>query len=165
MFIVRALKVKLRFAPHYYFHKEERKKTRKKRKKKALYQAGWGVLSRFFGKILPDKGGVEIFTKTHRAWPWKNTVGGIEGSPPIFAVLFYFWKINNYPSRFKFRYSKKKISHPKRAAYQENTQATRAEGRTTAQNHQYEKGGNVQNCECRRPTTSQPTYCVIYSKT
>ena len=46
---------------------KEKRKNEKKRKEKASHQVGVMELSRFFGKILPDEGGVEIFSTTRRA--------------------------------------------------------------------------------------------------
>jgi hypothetical protein len=83
-------------------------------------------------KYYPTKEVWRFFQKPKGLDLDKTLSEGTEGSPPFFAVLFYFWKYN----WFKFQIFQKKGSHPKRAAYQLRTVATRAEGRPTALNHQ-----------------------------
>ena len=47
------------------FQKKTKKKTEKKKKKRKPFERGRGVVSRFFGKILPEW--VEILAKTRSA--------------------------------------------------------------------------------------------------
>jgi hypothetical protein len=61
-------------ALHTHIFKRRRKK-REKRKRKPLLQAGHEGLSRFFEKILPDAGGVEIFYKNPKGLTLKSRNG------------------------------------------------------------------------------------------
>jgi hypothetical protein len=48
------------------------------------------MVSRFFGKILPAGGGVEIFSKTRRARPLHHTALA-SGSPLSYLSFFVFF--------------------------------------------------------------------------
>lgn len=56
-----------KFAGYLSYFTSKKKEKREKKKKESHDTGGLRVLSRFFEKILPDVGGVEIFLKTRRA--------------------------------------------------------------------------------------------------
>ena len=82
VFIVRAIKVLLRFASHRYFQKRKEKTEKKEKRKPWIRRAGL-FCQGFLEKYYPTIGGVEIF------WGWRSAPLSALPTIPVTLLLCF----------------------------------------------------------------------------